>query len=113
MSGVVILRTVSAAQSLGDAVKLHEDADKLREQGRYAEAEPLYKRALAIYEQAALEYEQEANKYKTESKLVQKILAVTLNNLAELYIAHACYADADALLEQSLAILEQALGTTY
>jgi hypothetical protein len=52
MSGVVILPTVSAAQSLKDAVKLHEDADKLRDQGCYAEAEPLYKRALAIYEQS-------------------------------------------------------------
>ena len=54
MGGVVILPTVSVAQSLTDAVKLHEDADKLREQARYAEAEPLYKRAQAIYEQAAL-----------------------------------------------------------
>ena len=50
LSGVVILPTVSAAQSLRDALKFHEDADELYKQHRYAEAEPLYKRALAIYE---------------------------------------------------------------
>src|SRR5262245_57821129 len=86
-SSLVILPTVSAAQSLRDAIKFHEDADELRQQGRYADAEPLYKRALAVYEQAAFEYEQEANKYKPEAKLVQHVLAVTLNNLAEVYRA--------------------------
>jgi hypothetical protein len=50
MSGVVILPTVSAAQSLKDAVKFHEDADELSKQGRYADAERLFRRSLAIRE---------------------------------------------------------------
>jgi tetratricopeptide (TPR) repeat protein len=69
----------------------------------------LYKRALAIYEQA-LQYEQEANKYKQEVKLVQHVLAVTLNNLAELYVKQGRYADAEPLHKRSLAIKEKALG---
>src|SRR5262245_29781933 len=108
-SNLVILPTVSAAQSLRDALKFHEDADELSKQSRYADAELLYKRALAIYEQA-LEYEPKANKYTREVKLVQHVLAVTLNNLAELYSKQGRYAEAEPLHKRSLAIKEKALG---
>ena len=37
VSGVVMVPTVSAAQSLRDAVKYNEKANKLSGQGRYAE----------------------------------------------------------------------------
>jgi tetratricopeptide (TPR) repeat protein len=116
ISGIVILPTVSAAQSLKDALKLHEDADKLREQGRYAEAEPLYKRAVAIYEQA-LQYEALRGGFPAlesrEAKLVQHVLAVTLNNLAELYSTQGRYAEAEPLHKRSLAIKEKALDPNH
>jgi len=114
MSGVVILPTVSAAQSLKHALKFHEDADKLREQGRYADAELLYKRAVVIYEQA-LEHEalwQPALESK-EAKLVQHVLAVTLNNLAEVYSAQSRYAEAELLHKRSLAIKEKVLDPNH
>jgi tetratricopeptide (TPR) repeat protein len=47
------------------------------DQGRYAEAEPLYKRSLAIREKA----------FGPDHTNV----AVSLNNLAELYRAHGLY----------------------
>ena len=88
VSCVVILPLVSAAQeSLEDALRFHEDAHKLYEQGRYDEAEQLYKRALAIYQIAP--------------DLFQKIIAVTLNNLAEIYKAQGRFAEAELLHKQS------------
>jgi CHAT domain-containing protein/tetratricopeptide (TPR) repeat protein len=93
----VILPLVSAAQeSLEDALRFHEDAHKLYEQGRYDEAEQLYKRALAIYQIAP--------------DLFQKIIAVTLNNLAEIYKAQGRFAEAELLHKQSLALKEKTLG---
>jgi CHAT domain-containing protein/Tfp pilus assembly protein PilF len=105
MSGVVILPTVPAAQSLEDALKFAEEANELFKQHRYADAEPLYRRALAIYEQGPELFQR---KY---DRLASGFIAVTLNNLAELYRAQARYADAELLHKRSLAIKEKALGS--
>src|ERR1019366_4726305 len=96
VSGVVMLPTVSAAQSLRDAVKYNEEANKLSGQGRYAEAEQLYKRALAIYDLAK----------DIDPALFQPVIAVALNNLAGVYKAQKRYTEAELLYKRSLAIKE-------
>ncbi len=69
------------------------------QKGRYAEAEPLYKRSLAIFEKAL----------GPEHPNV----ALSLNNLAQLYQDQGKYADADPLYKRSLAILEESLGREH
>ena len=99
VSCVVILPLVSAAQeSLEDALRFHEDAHKLYEQGRYDEAEQLYKRALAIYQIAP--------------DLFQKIIAVTLNNLAEIYKAQGRFAEVAGTKEKTLGPNDPAVATS-
>jgi len=65
----------------------------------YAEAEPLYKRSLAIGEKAR----------GTDHPNV----AVSLNNLAELYRNQGHYAEAEPLLKRALAIREKVFGPDH
>ena len=68
-------------------------------EGRYAEAEPLYQRSLAIWEKALGRDHPD--------------VAVSLNNLAGLYLSQGRYADAEPLCQRSLAIREKALGRDH
>jgi tetratricopeptide (TPR) repeat protein len=66
---------------------------------RYAEAEPLCKRALAITEKALGPEHPDT--------------ALSLNNLATLYISQGRYAEAEPLYQRALAIVEKALGPEH
>ncbi|MGB5055166.1 MAG: FxSxx-COOH system tetratricopeptide repeat protein, partial [Nitrospirales bacterium] len=86
-------------QLLEGAQLLNKTAIYLKERARYTEAEPLYQRALAIREQAL---------GPTHSHV-----AMSLNNLGELYRNQGKYAKAEPLFQRALAIVEQALGPTH
>ena len=68
-------------------------------QDRYTDAEPLYKRSLAIYEKALGPDHPD--------------VALSLNNLAELYRTQGRDADAEPLIKRSLAIREKTLGPNH
>jgi tetratricopeptide (TPR) repeat protein len=87
------------AQGLSEASDLNKRAIELYNVGRYSDAEPLYKRALAVREQALGPDHPD--------------VAVSLNNLAELYRAQGHYADAEPLHKRALAIREKALGPDH
>ena len=65
-------------------------------QGRYADAEPLQKRALAIVKKALGPSHPD--------------VAISLNNLAELYKAQGRYGNAEPLYKRSLAIARRPSG---
>jgi tetratricopeptide (TPR) repeat protein len=68
------------------------------ERGRYGESEPLYKRAVSIYEKALGP---------------DRLLAASLNNLAELYRVQRRYKEAEPLHWRALGIRESALGPAH
>jgi tetratricopeptide (TPR) repeat protein len=80
-----------------DVAALNQQATQLYNQGRYSEAIPLAQRALAIQEKALGPDHPD--------------VALSLNNLAELYRAQN--ADAEPLYKRSLAIDETALGPNH
>ena len=82
-----------------EAYNLNEEASDLHSAGKYAEALPLYKRALAIREKTLGPEHPE--------------VALSLNNLAELYRVQGEYAEALPLYKRSLAIAEKALGPEH
>ena len=67
--------------------------------GTYAEIEPLYKRALKINEEALGEDHPD--------------VAISLNNLAELYYNQGRYKEAEPLYRHALKILKQTLGPDH
>ena len=69
-------------------------------QGRYAEAEPLYKRALEIAQ-------------KTFGEEDPNVVAIDLNNLADLYRQQGRYAKAELLFKRALEIGENVLGKEH
>jgi len=87
------------AQGLAEAAALNQQVVQLYNQGRYSEAMPLAQRALAILEKALGPN--------------HPSVAVSLNNLAELYQAEGRYAEAEPLYKRSLAIREKALGPVH
>jgi len=87
------------AQGLAEAAALNQQVVQLYNQRRYSEAMPLAQRALAIQEKALGPN--------------HPSVAVSLNNLAELYQAEGRYAEAEPLYKRSLAIREKALGPVH
>ncbi|MCP4050602.1 MAG: tetratricopeptide repeat protein, partial [bacterium] len=67
--------------------------------GTYAEIEPLYKRALKINEKAL--------------GVDHPDVAISLNNLAELYYNQGRYKEAEPLYRHALKTLKQTLGTDH
>ncbi|MBD2206765.1 tetratricopeptide repeat protein [Calothrix sp. FACHB-1219] len=92
---------LSAQQSaeLAEAKRLNQQVVQLYQQGKYSEAIPLAEKALAIVEKVLGQ----------EHALV----AISLNNLAELYRVQGNYAKAEPLFLRSLAILEKVLGQKH
>ena len=124
------------ATSLGNLAVLYQ------EQGRYDEAEALHKRALAIREKAlgagararghhasrtwpsstGLQgrFDEAEPLYLRALEILEKSLgaehpevAVSLNNLAELYRAQGRFDEAAPLYERALAVAEAALGPDH
>ena len=87
------------AQSLFEANDLNQQAIQLYNQGRSSEAIPLALRALAIREKALGPDHPD--------------VAVSLNNLAELYRAQGRYAEGEPLHKRALTIREKALGPNH
>src|SRR6266567_3020464 len=85
---------MAADEWLGEATALSQQAFDLYQRGRYAEAEPLFERALAIREKAL--------------GRDHPYIALSLNNLAELYGAQGRYTEAEPLHQRALAIREKA-----
>jgi len=83
----------------GETAMLNEIVLELYRAGKFDEAAPLAQRALAIAEKA-LDPDDPA-------------VAMSLNNLAELYRAQGRYADAEPLYKRALAIQEKALGPDH
>ena len=88
-----------SAQNLQTAEKLQQQATQLSQQGRLVDAIGILRQALEILEKAL--------------GPSHPNVAVSLNNLAELYHAQGYYADAEPLFKRSLAILEKALGASH
>jgi CHAT domain-containing protein len=99
-----VAQTLPPAPNLGneklvEAKQLNQQVLNLIQQGKYDEAIPLAQRSLAIRE----------NVLGTDHPDV----AISLNNLAELYRNQGKYAQAEPLYQRSLAILEKAPGTDH
>jgi tetratricopeptide (TPR) repeat protein len=90
---------VALAQGLFEANELNQQVIQLYNQGRSSEAIPLALRALTIREKALGPNHPD--------------VAVSLNNLAELYRAQGRYADAEALHKRALTIRVKALGPDH
>ena len=90
---------VALAQSLFEANDLNQQVIQLYNRGRSSEAIPLALRALTIREKALGPDHPD--------------VAVSLNNLAELYRAQGRYADAEPLHKRALTIREKALGPNH
>ena len=87
------------AQNLFEANDLNQKVIQLYNQGRSSEAIPLALRALTIREKALGPDHPD--------------VAMSLNNLAELYRAQGRYADAEPLHKRALTIREKALGPNH
>ena len=87
------------AQQGENPVELRKKANDLKAAGRYAEATPYARRALDIEEH--------------RSGPDHPDVALSLNNLAELYRNQGRYADAEPFIKRSLAIFEKALGPDH
>jgi len=85
--------------ALKEAEELNKQVIQLYSQGKYGEAIAIAQRILAIREKAL----------GTDHPDV----AISLNNLAELYRAQGIYQAAEPLYKRSLAILEKALGSEH
>lgn len=96
-----VARWVDTYGIKGEAVAriLNDTGRYLTERGRYGEAEPLLVRALAIRENLLGKDHPD--------------VAVTVSNLAIVYLTHGRYSDARSLHERSLRIRERALGTDH
>ena len=90
---------VALAQSIFEANDLNQQVIQLYKQGRYSEAIPLAQRTLTIREKSLGPDHPD--------------VAVSLNNLAELYRAQGRYADAEPLHKRALTIREKALGPDH
>ena len=86
-------------EALQEATHLNEQAFELYQQGRYAEAKPLFQRALQIHEQRLGDN--------------HPAVAISLNNLAELYRTQGNYAEAESLYQRALQIRVQHLGNIH
>jgi tetratricopeptide (TPR) repeat protein len=91
--------TLPSPVRLADACRLHERAVALREQGQHAEAAACARHALAAFER--------------ECGPDHPDVAMTLSNLAVLYVSLGQYTDAEALYQRALPLFEQALGSTH
>ncbi|MBE9098235.1 tetratricopeptide repeat protein [filamentous cyanobacterium LEGE 07170] len=85
--------------ALQEAEQLDQQAVQLYQQGRYNEAIPLAQQALELRETVLGETHPD--------------VAISLNNLAELYRLQGNYAAAEPLYQRSLTILEAVLGETH
>ena len=81
-----------------DAVRLHDLAVTRQAEGRLQEAVPLCRQALALVEHAVGPYHPD--------------LANVLNSLAGLYAELGDYAEAERLAQRSMAMMEEATGST-
>lgn len=78
---------------------LNQTGSYCTQRGQYAEVEPLFKRSLAIRENTRGPDHAD--------------IAISLNNLAQLYRVQGKYAEAEPLYRRSLAISEQVLGPDH
>jgi tetratricopeptide (TPR) repeat protein len=85
--------------SIEDACRLHERAMALREPGQHAEAATYARHALTAFEH--------------ECGPDHPDVAMTLSNLAVLYVSLGQYTDAEPLYQRALALFEPALGPTH
>jgi tetratricopeptide (TPR) repeat protein len=93
------------AASLSNLAVLHQD------QGRYSEAEPLLKQALEILKRLlGADYPQMATNM---TNWVTLYLAVSLNNLATLYLAQNRAREVEPVVVQALEILKRFLGSEH
>jgi tetratricopeptide (TPR) repeat protein len=92
-------KTTSDDLALAEAKELNQQVVQLYKQGQYAAALPLAERALAIREKVL--------------GLEHPDVALSLNNLAELYQEMGNYQKAEPLYQRSLAIREKLLGLEH
>jgi tetratricopeptide (TPR) repeat protein len=92
----------------------HHLAVAYHAQKKHVEAEPLYKRVLASDES---DLNSVGEGYLDEGPRLWEVfaahVATDLNELAELYIAQAKYAEAEPLFRKALPIMEKALGPEH
>src|SRR5690349_18622616 len=96
--GLMFAHPVTAQQA-DEAGTLFTQIRKLFDEGKYADAVPLAQRALAVRE--------------NELGPDHPDVAISLNNLAELYRAQGRYVDAEPLYRRSLGIREKSLGPDH
>jgi len=93
-----IIERRPVAKEVADAILLEGQASDLAAKGRVAEAEPLYRQSLATIEQSLPN---------------DPILAGSLNNVGNFYIAQRRYREAAELLERALTIYVSAYGDNH
>ena len=94
-----VLSQVSEENELAEAKRLEQQIFQLSQEGQYAEAIPLAEKALGIRKKVLGDNHPD--------------VAISLNNLAELYRLQGRYTEAEPLYQQSLAIDKKTLGDNH
>jgi tetratricopeptide (TPR) repeat protein len=97
-AGAPAILSQPVTQEVAQALRLEEQASDLAAKGRAPEAEPLYRQSLATIEQSLPD---------------DPILAGSLNNVANFYMAQRRFIEAADLLERALPICVSAYGDNH